>query len=104
MVFQEQPMNVAYQQKFPFLYKKKLKCNKRVQRQLGKEYIVNISRQGKDAFIPTNSNLRRLGLGHFQTTCIQIFLLRKALYKDIENIQIMFFKNDVTFNYLMIIY
>lgn len=67
-------------------------CNKRVQRQFGKEYIVNFSRQGKDAFAPTNSNLRRLGLGHFQTACIQIFLLRKALYKDIENIQIIFLK------------
>lgn len=30
-------------------------CNKRVQRQFGKEYIVNFSRQGKDAFAPTNS-------------------------------------------------
>lgn len=64
-------------------------CNKGVKRQLGKDYIVNFSRQGKDAFAPTNLNLR--SLGHFQTSCIQIFLLRKALYKDIENMKIIFF-------------
>lgn len=65
-------------------------CNKGVKRQLGKDYIVNFSRQGKDAFAPTNLNLRSLGLGHFQTSCIQIFLLRKALYKDIENMKIIY--------------